>query len=279
MQSLEQILLASLFAGIVAIAVTVAIERLGGVVGGVLATVPSTIVPAAAFMWLGNPNALAFAAAMAMVPFGVLLNAVFLWLWRVVPPLIPETISFKARLASITVVNLLLWTIAATLLTLASAYLLKSWVSALHLGIVGVVLGIILGVVASLKSQPAPKGENKVGTLALMLRGVAAALAIGCAVWLAQNGSPLIAGIASVFPAIFTTSMVALWISQGQAVPSGAIGPMMLGVTSVSTYAVLAIMTVPAHGVILGSGLAWIGAVLIITLPCSYWLSSRQPAG
>lgn len=278
MQPLEQILLASLFAGLVAIAVTVAIERLGGVVGGVLATVPSTIVPAAAFMWLGNPDAIAFAASMAMVPFGVLLNAVFLWLWRVVPPLIPETISFGPRLASITAVNLLLWTIAAALLTLGSAYLLKSWISALHLGIIGVVFGLILGIGASLASRPAPKGDNKVSSFTLVSRGIAAALAIGCAVWLAQNGSPLIAGIASVFPAIFTTSMVALWIAQGQAVPSGAIGPMMLGVTAVSAYAVLAIITLPAHGVILGSIIAWVGAVLIITLPCSLWLSSRQPA-
>ena len=39
-------LLAAVFSGIAAVLVTLGIERFGGVVGGVLATIPSTIVPA-----------------------------------------------------------------------------------------------------------------------------------------------------------------------------------------------------------------------------------------
>ena len=42
------IILYGLFAGIVAILVTVSIEKFGGLIGGVLGTVPSTIIPAAA---------------------------------------------------------------------------------------------------------------------------------------------------------------------------------------------------------------------------------------
>jgi hypothetical protein len=36
----------AIFSGLVAILVTIGVEKCGGVVGGVLATVPSTIVPA-----------------------------------------------------------------------------------------------------------------------------------------------------------------------------------------------------------------------------------------
>ena len=36
-------------------------------------------------------------------------------------------------------------------------------------------------------------------------------------------------GLASVFPAIFLTTMVALWFSQDSSVSIGAAGPMMLG--------------------------------------------------
>ena len=39
---------------------------------------------------------------------------------------------------------------------------------------------------------------------------------------------------------IFLTTMVSLWLSQGEAVPSGAVGPMMLGASSVAVYALLA---------------------------------------
>ena len=42
------IILYGIFAGLVAILVTVAIEKFGGFIGGVLGTVPSTIIPAAA---------------------------------------------------------------------------------------------------------------------------------------------------------------------------------------------------------------------------------------
>ena len=85
-----QILLAALLAGLVAIAVTVAIEKFGGLIGGILGTIPTTIVPAAAFMWLAEPTDAAFQPAMGMVPVGMLLNAIFLWLWRVVPSKVPD---------------------------------------------------------------------------------------------------------------------------------------------------------------------------------------------
>ncbi|MDE0574277.1 MAG: hypothetical protein OSB32_01670, partial [Candidatus Poseidoniales archaeon] len=82
MNPLGQILLAALLAGLVAIAVTVAIEKFGGLIGGILGTIPTTIVPAAAFIWLADPTNSVFQSAMVMVPVGMLLNAIFLWLWR-----------------------------------------------------------------------------------------------------------------------------------------------------------------------------------------------------
>ena len=46
------ILAAALFAGIVAVLVTVAVEKWGGIVGGILGTLPTTIVPATIGMYL-----------------------------------------------------------------------------------------------------------------------------------------------------------------------------------------------------------------------------------
>ena len=94
-----------------------------------------------------------------------------------------------------------------------------------------------------------------------------AAVAIGIAVWLAGLGYPLLAGLASVFPAIFLTSMVALWLAQGPTVPQGAAGPMMLGGASVAVYANLAMWSLPAHGVVVGSLLAGLGSVLGWSVP------------
>ena len=241
MDAQEQILLAAILAGLVAIAVTVAIEKFGGVIGGILGTIPTTIVPAAAFMWLAEPNSRAFDPAMGVVPVGMLLNAIFLWLWRVVPPRIPSW-NFGKRLTVITTINLSMWFAGA-----AISVTVFTEQASMNVGLGALIIGVLLGLWISLDHKPAPRGKNRVGPLTLACRGIAAATAIGLAVWFSQLGSPLLAGMASVFPAIFLTSMVALWIAQGEDVPSGAVGPMMLGAMSVSFYALLATFTLPEY--------------------------------
>ena len=66
--------------------------------------------------------------------------------------------------------------------------------------------------------------------------GVTAGIAIGVAVSLARSGLPIASSMARVFPAIFTTIMVATWLAQGAQVPTGAVGPMMLGTLSVPGF-------------------------------------------
>ena len=266
MDSQAQILLAAILAGLVAILVTVAIEKLGGVIGGVLGTIPTTIVPAAAFMWLAEPTSDAFGPAMGMVPVGMLLNAIFLWLWRVIPPQIPLW-SFGKRLAMITCINLSVWFVGAAV----SVTLFSEQIS-MSVGLAALLIGLLLGLWISLENKPAPRGKNRVGRFTLFCRGIAAATAIGLAVWLSQLGSPMLAGMASVFPAIFLTSMVALWIAQGEDVPSGAVGPMMLGAMSVSFYALLATLTLPEFGVVTGSVMTWVASICFVSVPAALWL-------
>ncbi|DAC65981.1 MAG TPA: hypothetical protein D7I13_06435, partial [Candidatus Poseidoniales archaeon] len=81
---LASILLSALFAGIVATGVTVAIEKWGGLVGGLLGSVPSTIVPAAVGMYVAGGEQ-GLVASMSVVPLGMLLNALFLGAWLVLP--------------------------------------------------------------------------------------------------------------------------------------------------------------------------------------------------
>ena len=85
--------------------------------------------------------------------------------------------------------------------------------------------------------------------------------------FLAELELPFLAGLASAFPAIFLTSMVALWLSQGPQVPRGAAAPMMLGGASVSVYALIVMWSLPSFGIIYGSVIAWFGAVGLWTLP------------
>ncbi len=259
------ILFSALFAGLVATLVTIAIEKWGGIIGGVLGTVHTTIIPAAVGMYVAGDD---LGIALSIVPLGMLLNGIFLLCWVIFPR------KFNTSLLATTIISLTIWTIIGTLLVKVSESLLdiiKDW----HLGLIGFIILAILGVIFNWKPRPSPVGNNKVPVKVLLVRGIAAAIAIGICVWLAGLGLPLLAGLASVFPAIFLTSMVALWISQGNDVPIGAAGPMMLGGASVSVYSLIAMWSLPSQGIIMGSILAWIGSVLLWSIPAYFWIKSR----
>ena len=277
--ALAGVLISAFIAGLAAILVTVAIEKWGGLHGGVLATVPSTIVPAAVGIWLAAGTVDEFQVAMAIVPIGLILNAGFLFLWRVVPPLIPEW-KFGVRLTSITIVSLSIWGLFAGLSIQGFNLLTTAGIAPLTIGWLALVVGLIVGFGATIQHRPTPRGRNSVSLLTLLVRGMAAAASIGIAVWLAGLGNPLASGIMSIFPAIFTTSMVALWIAQGEAVPAGAIGPMMFGSQSVSLFALLVAicypMTESTIGLVGASIGAWVGSVLLINATVWYYLKSKN---
>jgi len=252
----SSVFLSAFLAGLVATGVTLAIERWGGLVGGVLGTVPSTIVPAAAGMHLsGGEDELL--QSMAIVPLGMLLNALFLGVWVMLPSRLGE----RRPLLVTTLVSLIVWACAGVVLLMIISKAASLGASHWTIGFGGLFLLIGLAVRFNLETRPTPKGAHQVHWPVLIGRGSAAAVAIGCAVWLSSQGLPLLAGLAAVFPAIFLTSMVALWLAQGETVPQGAAGPMMLGGVSVAVYALVIMWSLPTLGPFFGSLLAWLAAV------------------
>lgn len=273
------LLLPAALAGAVAIGVTVAIERLGGRVGGLLGSVPTTIVPASLGIAAAtDPSGLA--AAMGGVPAGMVVNALFLWSWRALPPRLPAW-ALPARLGLMAAISLSLWLACATLMVLGTTALREAGVPPLLTGAVLALCLVAMGVAACWRLPPAPRGGRRVPAWAVLARGALAAVAIAAAIALTRVAGPLAAGVASVFPAIFLTAMVSLWWSQGEAVQAGAVGPILLGSSAVSAYALAAAWTLPHLGPGWGAGAAWILAVLLVTLPASRWLRRRPgpPSG
>lgn len=266
------IILYGIFAGLVAILVTVAIEKFGGFIGGVLGTVPSTIIPAAAGVYALEGDE-SLTASMSVVPIGMLINGVFLGVWIILPKYIA---SDRLKLPITVVSSLLTWAILALLSLIIAREVTGGTISEMTLGMIGLVLLAILAIIFNLSNRAAPKGLNKVPIIILSIRGIAAGLAIAACLVLAEIGLPFVAGLASAFPAIFLTSMVALWLSQGPQVPQGAAAPMMLGGASVSVYALLAMWSLPSFGIFIGSIIAWFGAVGLWTIPAFLLLRKHR---
>ena len=267
----------AMLAGLVAIGVTLSIERWGGTIGGLLGTLPTTIVPASLGLASQSRQPQDFEAAMYIVPAGMLLNALFLWLWRVLPPRLQKG-SLVLRLAQMSIVSLALWLLAAVGLVWLTRSFRASGTSVFWTGALALLLSVVVGVWACWDRPPSPRGSKQIGPLIHLARGLLAGVAVGTAVWLSSTGNSLLAGVASVFPAIFLTTMIALWLSQHRAVQVGAVGPMMLGSSSVSMYAMLAPSAAQITGSLWGFLLAWLGAVVLTTLPAWWWLSKRGEA-
>ena len=185
----SSILFSALLAGLVATAVTVAIEKWGGLVGGLLGTVPSTIVPAAIGMYLaGGEDDLML--SMAVVPLGMLLNALFLGAWLVLPRWFSNA-SHPLLLTSIGA--LALWgVLGVTVWLLMNNTVVGYLLTEQELAAAGLILLVIIAVAFNWRPQPTPKGSEAVSKTVLFFRGMMAAVAIGIAVWLAGLGLSLI---------------------------------------------------------------------------------------
>ena len=270
---LGEILPAAIAAGLVAIMVTVLIERYGGVVGGALGTVPTTIVPAVAGMAAAQEGA-DLMDSLSVVPAGMLINAIFLSVWIYLPSRTRE-MSAGRSLAVTTVTALIVWALFGMMAILCIGKASESGMGARAIAALGVALTAIFGTYLGWSPGESPRGSRDVSKQVLLARGVMAASAIGFSVWVAGLGYPLIAGLASVFPAIFLTSMVALWISQGPSVPRGAAAPMLLGGGSVGVYALVAMYSLDSHGMAVGSVIAWLVAVFGWSVPSYAFLRWR----
>lgn len=269
-------LLSGALAGVVAIAVTIAIERFGGIVGGVLASSPTTIIPAS----IGLASRLSgdgVVAAMFSIPPGMLVNAGFLLVWRLLPPRLPAGWPLWKRLAAMITVSLSVWGVGAAVIVGSNIKKSDSVSAIVTVGSLCTAGLIATGLCACWTPPDAPKGAKKVTLTSYLLRGVAAFVAITTSVLLSRVND-VAAGFASTFPAIFLSTMVALWLSQGAGVPTGATGPMVLGSTSVSAYAVVFAGTAGVGGwsPYGAAAMSYVAAISVCSLPSALYLRWRR---
>jgi hypothetical protein len=266
--------LSGVFAAAVAIAVTRAVERFGGLVGGVLATLPTTIIPASIGL-VARLSSDQMTASMFTVPVGMLVSSLFLFQWRFWPPRLPSAWSFRRRLVTMLALSLSVWVAMAAAAVLVETQLLRTTQAIVVFGVSCYVVLGVAGVAACFRPLEAPGGSKAVSWRMLAARGAMAGVAIAITVALSAVGG-VVSGIASAFPAIFTTVMVGLWLAQGEGVPAGAAGPMMLGGLSPPSYAMIFALIQPTVGTPGSVIISWILAVGCVSVPAALFLRWRR---
>jgi hypothetical protein len=268
-------------AGIVSVGATVAVERFGGRVGGILGTVPTTIMPATMGLFATHPmdadgtSSEGFLRAVAVVPAGMMINAAFLASWRVLPRWLHADDS-RTTLWRCIAASLAVWAVLSLAWVVGIHALQPTVEASLAIGGGTLLLTAALGIVLCRHGVPAPKGGNRVGVPVLVARGVGAGAAIAVALLIARGGHPIAGGMAVTFPAIFLTTIVGTWLAQGREVPVGAVGPMVLGSCAVGSYAMLSGLIYPSLGILLGTPVCWMLAVGCVSVPAGLWLRAHS---
>jgi hypothetical protein len=272
---LQDAAIAGLLAAAAATVVTVLVERWGGLVGGVLGTTPSTIIPAAIAIAAATSNADSVRYTMYTVPLAMGCDVLLLAAWRVLPPCLPEAMSNTKQALVLAAASLVMWVIPATLVWLLMTQWLETLEAVQLSGALALVATAALGLFSSYNLPPTPAGNEAVSVVVLVVRGLGAGLSIFAAVMSAAV-SPSLSGLLAAFPAIFLTTMVSVYIAQGRNTTVGAVAPMMLGSTSVSVFALMFAELNPGLGAGVAAVCAYIIAIVGASVPTTIWLRWRQ---
>ncbi len=101
------------------------------------------------------------------------MNALFLYLWRIIPPYLPSGWRFGVKLGSMIGISLGIWlAIALTYLVIIRYGFDNNYTVIQVVAVLAMVSQLTFGLLAVFKQQrSAPKGKNKVGLGTLLSRG------------------------------------------------------------------------------------------------------------
>lgn len=253
--ALSQIILPFILSCLIVIIITIIAEQYGTKIGGILGTLPSTIVIAFIFIGLNEDTHFASNAAV-VVPAEMGVNIIFLFVFS----LLASRSSITALFAAVAV-----WTILSSLFLVIN---LNSIIVS-----VAIYFLIMISVFFYLEKTKKVKSKEKVSViytpLKLAFRGIFAGSVIALSVTLA-NISDILSGIVSVFPAIFLSTMVIFMREHGPEFTGGMGKAMILGTMSVMTYSVFIHFLYPETGIIYGTIIAYFFAC-IVTLCLFYF--------
>ena len=233
---------------------TVAAERLGTKLGGIIAGAPSMVSIALFFIgWTQTPS---FASqATTIIPITMGINTLFVIIYVVL-----SRFNFYLSILA----SLILWFI----LTLGLIFLkFDNFIYSIVVYIVCLAFSYYI-LEKRMHIESEAQKNIQYSLLQLILRASLSGGIIAFAVLMAEVGGPLFGGAFSVFPAVVLSIIILTYFAQGKSFSSATLKVMVLaGAISVVIYAVVVRYAYLQFGLILGTLLAY-----SISLICSYLL-------
>jgi uncharacterized membrane protein (GlpM family) len=232
---------------LVVVLITVIAEKYGTKTGGIIGTLPSTII--IAFLFIALDKGVHFAAAsVAIVPAEMGINLIFL-----------AAFAFLAKrtIPTATVGSLLLWTVLTILLFYTDV--ISIFISLFVFVICLILTFISLDKIKKITSQTTVMVHYT--PLKLLGRSIIAGTVIALAVSI-SNINAMLSGIFAVFPAIFLSTMLISRKEHGSEFTGAMAKGMIYGSSSVVSYAVGIFFLYPLIGILTGTIAAFLLGLL-----------------
>lgn len=212
------VVLVSLAAGLVSALLNVGIsrisEKLEPIASGVMSTIPSSIVPASIAI-VAMRESVEVVEALFAVPCGILLNSLFLMIWRLTPGYLGKKQFSLSWIIFITVsLSVICWGITCCSLFFALSSLnfqSEQIMGGISTGIM-LVFGILMAII-----HPMPTAENtsRLATSKLhIILFVLTFLTSSAAVAVSLHNE-ILGGLLTTFPSNFTIMIISHWVFQG----------------------------------------------------------------
>jgi hypothetical protein len=227
----------------VVIIITIIAEKFGTRTGGILGTLPTTII--IAYIFIALNRGVEFASiSVAVVPAEIGINLLFMFIIAVL---------IKRSIYVAFTISFAVWIFASFLLWYSN--LENIYISVMIFFISMISTFIVLEKVKNIKSISKKVVHYTIKKITF--RGILTGLVITISVLLSNVGAVL-SGIFSVFPAIITSTMIICYYEHGPEFASGMAKSMIFGSSSVMSYAAIIHFTYPMYGIVVGSIIAYI---------------------
>lgn len=243
----NQLILPFTLSALIVIIIMYIAEKYGTKVGGILGTLPSTIVVALLFLAINQSIDFASKAA-EIIPAELAINIIFLVIFAFL---------VKRSLILAFIISLLIWTILSILIIIIN-------VNNIYISVIIYILSLIFAllILNKMKITSIREVEVHYNIKKIASRGIIAGLVISIAILLSNFGA-IFSGIFSVFPAIIISTMLISYRDYGPNFTSGMAKSMIIGISSVSVYATSVHFLYPTYNIFIGSIFSYIASLCV----------------
>eukprot|EP01010_Urceolus_cornutus_P000265 NODE_1038_length_1148_cov_260.610555_g790_i0.p1 GENE.NODE_1038_length_1148_cov_260.610555_g790_i0~~NODE_1038_length_1148_cov_260.610555_g790_i0.p1 ORF type:complete len:328 (-),score=104.87 NODE_1038_length_1148_cov_260.610555_g790_i0:163-1077(-) len=259
------ITISTILSGLITMGVTLLVERVGGLVGGMIAMTPNIAIIGTIGLALQVTSGEMFLSGESAIAVGAFVDGVMLAAWRGAIYFIPGKTP-TTRLVQSIVVAALVFIAGNTPVVLFFDGLAPR--TKFILSICALFAEVTLGSAMIMWPHHGPKGLNQTRWYVVLFRGALSSLLVFFVVYIGSI-NPMLSGLLASFPVVSVVSVSTLWVSQSEEVAVGALVPMPLGIAAVIVLPLAADYFVPTFGNA-GFVLSYLASIVLCIGPLTF---------